>query len=173
MQKKSYVGQRFGRLLAIEKIRKGPLVNETYYLCQCDCGNKKEVRYSNLVGGSTRSCGCLKKETLHARKMPDREIRLHAIGRYYRRNATIAGRKWSLSDRQVENIVSKPCFYCGFDAALIGIDRLNSDKDYTIKNVVPCCKNCNLAKNNMPVAAFADWVKRISDKCKKGWCQNV
>lgn len=32
--------------------------NRTYCLCQCDCGNKKEVYKSNLQSGATVDCGC-------------------------------------------------------------------------------------------------------------------
>lgn len=34
-------GQRFGKLIALKKVdsRKG----NTYWLCQCDCGNQKEI----------------------------------------------------------------------------------------------------------------------------------
>jgi len=173
MKSKSYVGQRFGRLIAVERIRKGTGVNETFYLCKCDCGNNKKVRYSNLVSGDTRSCGCFKKDVLHARKMPDEKIRLHAIGRYYRRNASVAGREWVLSDKDVERLVSSPCFYCGFSSGLIGLDRVDSNKGYILDNVVPCCKICNLAKNDMSTTAFADWIHRVHEHCKKGWCQNV
>ena len=52
--------QRFGRLVAISKApsRKG----KTYWLCQCDCGNQKEVQTGHLRDGKIQSCGCLKKE---------------------------------------------------------------------------------------------------------------
>ena len=56
-------GQRFGRLVAIKPIgNKGKKVG-VYWLCQCDCGNNKEVRASRLLQGYTKSCGCLAKET--------------------------------------------------------------------------------------------------------------
>ena len=53
-------GQRFGRLVAISKAssRSG----KTYWLCQCDCGNQKEIQTSHLTDGRTLSCGCLQKE---------------------------------------------------------------------------------------------------------------
>ena len=55
---KDLTGQRFGKLVALEKIeRKG----KTYFWkCQCDCGNicEKEAQY--LLNGDTKSCGCLR-----------------------------------------------------------------------------------------------------------------
>lgn len=31
-------------------------------LCRCDCGTERIIQESNLKGGRTRSCGCLRKE---------------------------------------------------------------------------------------------------------------
>lgn len=62
-------GQRFGRLLVIKRVfnqKKG-----TYWLCQCDCGNYKEVYGGDLKNGRTKSCGCLRKEILSEKKTID------------------------------------------------------------------------------------------------------
>ena len=53
-------GKRFGRLEVIGVHDNGS--RKTYYVCQCDCGNVKVIRADALVGGMTKSCGCLKKE---------------------------------------------------------------------------------------------------------------
>lgn len=37
---------------------------ETYWLCLCDCGNKKIVRSTLLKNGYTTSCGCYHKERM-------------------------------------------------------------------------------------------------------------
>lgn len=52
-------GQRFGKLVALSKApsRSG----KTYWLCQCDCGNQKEIQTSHLTNGQTLSCGCINK----------------------------------------------------------------------------------------------------------------
>lgn len=34
------------------------------WLCQCDCGNLTIVAYTNIVNNHTKSCGCLKKDSL-------------------------------------------------------------------------------------------------------------
>ena len=52
-------GQRFGRLVAIEKVNG---TKPLKWLCKCDCGNLKSVRSCDLRSGHTRSCGCLHKE---------------------------------------------------------------------------------------------------------------
>lgn len=52
-------GQRFGKLVALSKApsRSG----KTYWLCQCDCGNQKEIQTDHLTGGKTSSCGCINR----------------------------------------------------------------------------------------------------------------
>lgn len=56
------IGDRFGRLVVLEDLgTRGKWYNR-YFLCKCDCGNKKEFRAQNLQSRHTTSCGCLKKE---------------------------------------------------------------------------------------------------------------
>lgn len=51
-------GARFGNLLVIAcagTFRKG---SGPHWLCECDCGNQKNIHGSSLRGGLTKSCGC-------------------------------------------------------------------------------------------------------------------
>jgi hypothetical protein len=65
---------RFGRLTVIGRegtYQSYPGKTYTTWRCVCDCGNEIVVIGQNLRQGSTRSCGCLRKETahFHARKI--------------------------------------------------------------------------------------------------------
>jgi hypothetical protein len=53
--KTNLVGRRFGRLVAISC--EESVNDSTRWKCLCDCGNEHVLFYSNLVSGSTRSCG--------------------------------------------------------------------------------------------------------------------
>lgn len=62
-------GQTFGRLTVRERAptpeRKphqatGPI--HRHWLCDCVCGSVKVVPSTSLLGGRTRSCGCLQRE---------------------------------------------------------------------------------------------------------------
>lgn len=57
---KERIGQRFGRLTinSVNRNEKGKNIAE----CVCDCGQTKACLVSYLVSGSTKSCGCLRKE---------------------------------------------------------------------------------------------------------------
>ena len=50
-------------------------------------------------------------------------------------------------DWMIDNILTKSCIYCG-DTHRIGCDRLDNNKGHTKNNVVPCCLECNTARNN-------------------------
>ncbi|WP_041139577.1 AP2/ERF family transcription factor [Beduini massiliensis] len=54
-----YQGKRFGKLTVLSSYRD----HKGYWkcVCQCDCGQQKEVYASNLVSGRTRSCGCMEE----------------------------------------------------------------------------------------------------------------
>lgn len=55
------IGQKFGRLtvLGLSEKQSG---RKSYWVCKCECGNKKLVRSDCLKRGQVQSCGCMKKE---------------------------------------------------------------------------------------------------------------
>lgn len=50
----------FGRL----KVREHCSDNHNYVICECECGNVKRIRASNLVSGTVNSCGCIRREMM-------------------------------------------------------------------------------------------------------------
>ena len=57
---KDLTGMRFDRLLVIERDNRNG--NQAYWKCKCDCGNNTVVASQKLISGSTKSCGCKRKE---------------------------------------------------------------------------------------------------------------
>lgn len=55
-------GHVFGYLTAVSIAERG--AGGATWLCRCKCGNEKIIRLSNLKSGTTKSCGCLRKEKL-------------------------------------------------------------------------------------------------------------
>ena len=49
-------GQRFGRLVALERAPKSS------WRCVCDCGSETTTKTANLRAGRIKSCGCLRNE---------------------------------------------------------------------------------------------------------------
>lgn len=66
-------GQKFGRLLVIEKAPKDTTKKDRCirWVCQCDCGNTVIVSGAKLRNGNTKSCGCLQKEIASKTRMKD------------------------------------------------------------------------------------------------------
>ncbi len=80
--KKDLTGQRFGRLTVLEFVpREG--TKQSYWKCQCDCGNIKVIAGNSLSCRRTLSCGChrIEKITKVKRKYKDGTIdtRLYKI----------------------------------------------------------------------------------------------
>ena len=57
-------GQRFGRLLVIEKASAKHGCTNARWHCRCDCGNDVVVRSTSLRSGGSTSCGCYRAEYL-------------------------------------------------------------------------------------------------------------
>jgi len=56
--KMAHAGEKYGCLEVIEFSHTKN--NKTHFTCKCDCGSKTIVSKSNLKGGNTLSCGCIK-----------------------------------------------------------------------------------------------------------------
>lgn len=176
------IGKRFGKLLVIEKLERTP--KHTYWKCKCDCGKETRTRSGNLLSGKSKSCGCgdkNRKRTLALRlkelnkKDPINVAENHVLN-YYKKAARDRGLSFSLSKSDVIKLIHMPCYYCGshpnnpikvvrydgnINILLGGIDRIDSSMGYEISNVVPCCKTCNYAKNNLSTNEFFRWIDRV------------
>lgn len=54
-------GNVYGRLKVIEYIGRAKN-RSSIYLCECECGIRKNFIIGDLKSGNTKSCGCLKRE---------------------------------------------------------------------------------------------------------------
>lgn len=58
------IGDKYGKLTVLEYIglkkQNSRDKNESWYLCECECGTRKEVRGNGLITGQVSSCGCIK-----------------------------------------------------------------------------------------------------------------
>ena len=55
------VGRQYGRLVAVSDVGEGK------WLMRCSCGTEKAVRVGALRAGTTKSCGCLNRDTQRKR----------------------------------------------------------------------------------------------------------
>lgn len=64
--RKDIVGQRFGRLVALDR-ESHRVGKRVYWWCRCDCGEMVAVERRKLIDGTTQSCGCLRREVVAER----------------------------------------------------------------------------------------------------------
>lgn len=83
MKKKTpMIGKRFGKLIVIAEAEKPNGSGNSYWVCQCDCGNvTKPIFDSSLRLGRTKSCGCIHRDGLVKRNTTHGKTntRLHHI----------------------------------------------------------------------------------------------
>ena len=59
---KNITNQRFGKLIALYRVKNTAVDKHTLWYCKCDCGNFTLVQSRNLINHKTQSCGCWNKE---------------------------------------------------------------------------------------------------------------
>lgn len=166
-------GQRFGRLIAIKRVGFDKW-KQALWLCKCDCGTEKIIKASSLRSDVTKSCGCINREK---QRLGFGIGNMRTLFAHYKKSARKRGYIFELTEKQFAEITKKDCHYCGAkpnqvtkrygafgDYIYNGIDRKDNEKGYTIDNVVPCCKMCNMAKNNHKLQEFKDWIEKAYNK---------
>jgi 5-methylcytosine-specific restriction endonuclease McrA len=137
----------------------------------------------HAVGARARKLG-LRKGTSFTRgrwKPENRGYRVYrdSVKWGHYRNENNGRPSWSLSKKVFLSLVRRACHYCGappqrrevsesstdkrFVIFASGLDRIDASGPYSADNVVPCCTTCNVAKSDMTVGEFREWVKRIHE----------
>jgi len=127
------------------------------------CRQDKSVNCFQKVnrGWDSRCKDCKNKQRKNYRR------RNYAGDRYafYRWNAKRSGRDFGISlDEYKKLVVCGRCHYCGRNELRLGLDRVDSKHGYTIGNIVPCCRQCNIAKNDKSVDEFIEMCILVAKK---------
>ena len=118
-------GQRFGRLVAVEVVRKTD--SGSFWLVRCDCGNKRNVRTSKLLNGEHVSCGCLRSEKM---KEWNASCRVHVVdGKKLctRCGVTFPVKEFAASKKSL-NGLSSHCRRCRNDYRLKQLYGISADE---------------------------------------------
>lgn len=176
------IGQKFNRLLVLDKIESKAYGNykKRQWKCLCDCGNISFVITSQLTKNLTKSCGCLHNEksaqngTNSRYKVANINAGYNSIYRAYKSNAKKRNLDFTITLIEFTELLNQNCHYCDIKPSRIydksyyhiiynGVDRINNDLGYIKNNVVSCCKTCNIAKNNLKYEDFLSWIKRLTN----------
>ena len=79
----------------------------------------------------------------------------------YRGEAKRRKIEWVLEKEQSISLFKNECIYCGINNGLNGIDRINSEKGYTLENTTTCCGICNKMKLNHTVETFINIITHL------------
>lgn len=164
-------GKRFGKLFIVKEFKyeeNDPRWRIKRWICQCDCGNTKTLITERLTNGTSLCCGC----TTHT-KCGDisgehfARIKNQAKIRNFEFNITIE-QIWDLFLKQ-----NKKCALSGVKIILerrtrkikpnntASLDRIDSNKGYTIDNVQWIHKDLNQMKMDMSESEFFNWINII------------
>lgn len=140
----------------------------SYFKCKCNrCGSITVVRADRFGKGKyiPKSCSnCindLQKEIADKKYKKDRPDRYRIMS--IKSNAKSRHYNIELTDEEIKKLLHQPCYYCGEDYAN-GIDRVDSNKNYTKDNCVSCCFICNRMKNKYSLNTFLDKVEKIHNR---------
>lgn len=162
-------GKRSGKLVAAKYLR--VVKNKAIWLCECDCGNTKEVTGYLITNKHVKSCGCLYSEKQY-------ESIENAAYRGHVGNAKSRKIQNFLTKEEYLNIARKPCIYCndfsirkneytGATLPLNSVDRINNEKFYTVDTVQPVCFICQNMKH---ITTHENFLKHIN-KIKINICR--
>lgn len=139
--------------------------------CRCECGSLFTVPNTKI--STRKSCGCKRRKYPQASSSD-----VNYVLRQYERWAAKRKIPFALTVADFEVLLKGLCHYCGTKPKtarwtprktgerikMNGIDRLNNDLGYFADNCVTCCRQCNIAKNNVSGDEFLQWVQRIYNR---------
>lgn len=169
--------QQFGQLLALHPTDKRSQAKSIIWNCKClNCGQEKEVSAIKLKNKEVRSCGCM--EHVREYRTPKGSSGFNSLFCAYKKGAIRRGLEFNLTKKEVKDLVSQDCTYCGIEPRQViygsrdkarehgkfiynGIDRVNSSLGYSIENCVTCCIKCNRAKMALSESEFITLIAKI------------
>lgn len=170
-----FIGKRFGNwtVLAFAGVAKAG--RDRLWLCKCDCGKTSKVKTYYLTKGYSTKCVYCAKHTkrYYSEELPEvtwKRVRRSAAKRNIPLKVT-RQEAYSLFLQQ-----NKKCKLTGLDLRLpthggdeawtASLDRIDSEKPYTINNVQWIHKDVNRIKNIFDEPYFLSLCRKIVEHCQ-------
>jgi len=138
------------------KKEKASQFNCTNNSLMCNVCNKI---VDNLKNNKCEKCYLIGYNSNKSRN--DRDIYFSKLYEY-KSGAKKRNINFELSDDKCFELFKEKCYYCGELDQVNGIDRINSNNNYTNDNCVSCCKQCNFMKNKTDQPKFLQLCEHIS-----------
>lgn len=123
--------------------------------------------YDNIFVGKTEPSADLiahENSLKHgSSKIPWRQTLNGRLSRY-KESSRARGSEFNMTCDEFASFWQIPCRYCLCEIQTVSLDRIDSDVEYRIDNVVSCCKTCNFLKHVMSIDDFLSKVLKIHNK---------
>lgn len=135
-------------------------IKDTKSKVECiECGTIRWAKNDTISRKNNSKCLCRTGYVIKEKADP-----LYKKYRIWRNAIKSKGRETDIDFDGFVNLIKSDCFYCGKSSnkeSLNGIDRIDSKKDYLVKNTVGCCTTCNIMKNSLSVRDFINHIVKI------------
>jgi len=162
------------------KDSKGRLRSYIEFDCK-ECG-KVTIQRKDEFNRKGKLCRACKYKIYRKKKAKEKTIQdleiiaTKCIKGKLRKRYSHKGLGCNISIEELHKLFKENCHYCNsepnncyhyknkynkYDFFYNGLDRVDSNKGYTLDNVVPCCKICNIAKSDMSYKDFINYIKKV------------
>ena len=153
----------------------------TNHIIECSCGKQRKIRnyewlkLLNNITNSRTNAQCKEcKIKKYWENFSDKD-NFKSLFKILKTSCKRINRECTINFKTAKSLYSSNCYYCNKlpsntfinstnkekRTKYSGIDRIDSDKGYIKGNVVSCCKQCNIAKNNLNQLDFFKLVENI------------
>lgn len=139
--------------------------------CQCNCGNYRYVSSYELTKNKVKSCGCDDSQKKKGKTNPRWKGYEEISGHYWcqlKQNAKVRNLKVEIVLQDIWNLFLKQnrkCIMSGLDISFIkktaSVDRIDSEKDYTLDNIQIVHKDINRIKQYFSKNRFIELCKLV------------
>ena len=142
--KAKYCSRKCYELSKRKETEIGKVCSKCQILKSLDQFTKRKRNGTNLCGCYCKECRVeiqsMRGRTPHARWMMAKSRATKKFGSDW----------WAVVEDEYTSLISQPCHYCKgpLNDSGVGLDRKSNTTGYTSDNVVPCCRQCNIVKNN-------------------------
>lgn len=177
-------GNRYGRFVVLKRSEKATKSHDVHWVCKCSCGTIKDILSGTLKNGTTKSCGCLRRDFgTWNRGLKGEKSHVYrgykGIPRQFytelKSNARRRKLEFNLSIDYIWNLLEKQNFKCKISGISIEIpsiyrlnltntaslDRIDSSKGYIEGNVQWVDRRINFMKQRMSDNEFIEVCEEV------------